>query len=65
MLPACVGMVPYRGIESSTVFERGLHELSINENADVIEMAAINMLEDPRAKRIMVIRAGTATVYSK
>ena len=40
-------------------------DLSVNENADAIEMAAIKMLEDPRAKRVMVIRAGTATVYSK
>lgn len=58
-------MIPYRRIESSAVFERGLHELSINENAGVIEVAAINMLEDLHAKRIMVIRAGTAAVYSK
>lgn len=40
-------------------------DLSVNENAAAIEMAAIKMLEDPRAKRVMVIRAGTATVYSK
>lgn len=40
-------------------------DLSVNKNADVIEMAAIRMLEDPRAKRIMIIRTGTATVYSK
>ena len=58
-------MVSHRRIESSAVFERGLHKLSINEKVGVIEVAAINMLEDPHAKRIMVIRAGTATVYSK
>ena len=40
-------------------------DLSANENADVIEMTAIEMLEDPRAKRIMIVRSGTATIFSK
>ena len=40
-------------------------DLSVNENAAIIETAAVEMLEDPRARRIMVIKGGTARVYSK
>ena len=40
-------------------------DLSASENAAVIEAAAIEMLEDSRARRIMVIRDGTAKVYRK
>ena len=40
-------------------------DLSLNENPAIIEVAAIEMLEDPRARRVMVIRDGTARVYSK
>lgn len=40
-------------------------DLSVNGNADIIEMAAIEVLDDPRARRIMVINAGKAKIYEK
>ena len=40
-------------------------DLSVNGNAESIESAVVDMLEDPRAKRIMVIRDGSARLYKK
>lgn len=40
-------------------------DLSVNKNAEAIEAAVIGMLEDPRARRIMVIRDGSARLYKK
>ncbi len=40
-------------------------DLSVNKNAEAIEAAVIGILEDPRARRIMVIRDGSAKLYKK
>ncbi len=40
-------------------------DLSINSNAKTIEIAALEMLEDRRAKKLMVVTGGAAKLYEK
>lgn len=41
-------------------------DLSVNEHdADALEAAAVGMLDDPRARRILVVKDGKAVLYKK
>ncbi len=40
-------------------------DLSVNSNAKTIEIAALEMLEDRRARKVMVVTGGVARLYEK